>query len=61
MNNSQKIGFFWSNPYKIDVMITTLIEMLELPNFSHMATSTIQIEPRNKILLVTPWTETITS
>ena len=28
----------WSNPYKIEVMITSLIEMLELPNFSHMTT-----------------------
>ena len=31
----------WSNPYKIDVMITSLIEMLELPNLGHMTTSTI--------------------
>ena len=30
---------FWSNPYKIEVMITSLIEMLELPNFGHMTTS----------------------
>ena len=28
----QKIWFFWSNPYKIEVMITSLIERLELPN-----------------------------
>ena len=33
--------FFWSNPYKIEIMITSLIEMLELPNFGHMITSTI--------------------
>ena len=29
-------------------MITSLIEMLELPNFGHMTTSTIQFESRNK-------------
>ena len=35
--------------------------MLELPNFRHMAKSTIQFESRNKTLLVTPWAEIITS
>ena len=33
--------FFWSNYYKIEVMITTLIEMLELPNFHYMTTSKV--------------------
>ena len=34
--------FFWLNCYKIEVIIITfLIEMLQLPNFGHMATSTI--------------------
>ena len=33
--------FFLVNLYKIDVMITSLIEMLELPNFDHMINSTI--------------------
>ena len=37
----QKKRFFWSNPYKIEVMITSLIQMLELPNFGHMTTSII--------------------
>ena len=37
----QKRWFFWSNPYKIEVMIIYLIEMLELPNFGHMTKSTI--------------------
>ena len=37
----QKKVFFWSNPYKIEVMISSLIEMLELPNFGHMPTSTV--------------------
>ena len=36
----QKNCFFWSVPYKIEVMTTSLIEMLELPNFGHMAAST---------------------
>ena len=30
-------------------MVTSLIEMLELPNFGHMATSTIQLESHNKV------------
>ena len=42
---SQKKCFFRSNPYEIEVMVTSVIEMLELPNFGHMATSTIQFEP----------------
>ena len=33
--------FFWSNPYEIELMVTSLIEMTELPNFGHMITSTI--------------------
>ena len=37
----QKKQFFLSNPYKIEVMITFLIEMLQLPNFGHMTTSMI--------------------
>ena len=35
-----KNWFFWSNPYKIEVMTTPLIEMLELPNFDYMNTLT---------------------
>ena len=42
-------------------MITSFIEMLELPNFGHMITSTIQFESRDKILLMISWTETMTS
>ena len=30
-----KNWFLWSNPYKIEVNITFLIEMLELLNFDH--------------------------
>ena len=40
-DHPSKKWFFWSNPYKIDVMVTSLIEMLELPNFGHMTTSII--------------------
>ena len=42
-------------------MITALIEMLELPNFGHMTTSTKQFESCDKILLATLWTEIMTS
>ena len=39
-----KTWFLWLNPCKIEVMITSLIEMLGLPNFGHMTTSTISFE-----------------
>ena len=42
-------------------MITSLTEMLYLPNFDQMTTSTIQFESRDKILLVTLWTGIMTS
>ena len=31
---------FLSNLYKIEIMVTSLKEMLELPNFGHMNNST---------------------
>ena len=31
-----KKSFFWSNSWNIEIMITSLVEMLELPNFGHM-------------------------
>ena len=34
-------------------MITSLIEVEELPNFGHINTSTMQFESRDNILLVT--------
>ena len=37
---------------KIEVVITSLIEMLELPKFGYRTTST-KFESRDKILLVT--------
>ena len=37
----QKRWFLWSNPDKIKVIITSLIEMVALPNFGPMTTSTI--------------------
>ena len=44
----QKKCFFWSNPYKIEVMITSLIKLLELPKFGHITISTIYFESRDK-------------
>ena len=40
-DHPSKKQFFWSNSYTIEVMITSLIEMLQLPNFDHINTSTI--------------------
>ena len=37
----QKIAF-WSIPYKIEVLITSLIVMLQLPYFGHRTTSSIE-------------------
>ena len=37
----QKILFFFDQTYKIEVMMTSLIETLELPNFGHMTESMI--------------------
>ena len=34
--------------------------MIELPNFGHMTTFTLQLESRDKILLVTSYTEIMT-
>ena len=51
----------WPNPYKIAIIITCLIEMLELQNFGHMIKSTTKIESCDKILMVTSWTELMTS
>ena len=57
----QKKWFFWSNPHKIEVVITSLIDVLKLPNLGHMTTSKIQFESREKILLVMSWTEIMMS
>ena len=46
----RKKRFFWSNPLKFKVMITFLIQMLELPNFGHMTTSIVQFESCDKFL-----------
>ena len=56
-----KSWFFWSNPDKIKVMITSLIVILESPNVGQMTTFTILFESRDKVLLVKPWTEIMTS
>ena len=39
--HTSKRKVFWSNPYKIEVMIASLIEMLELLNFDHITICTI--------------------
>ena len=41
-------------------MLTSLIEMLELPNFGHMTTSAIQFESFDKIFRVTLLTKNMT-
>ena len=42
-------------------MMTSYIEMLQLPNFGDMTTHIIQFDLHDKLLLVTSWTEIITS
>ena len=42
-------------------MITSVIEMLELRNFGHMTTTAIWFESHDEILLVTSWSEIMTS
>ena len=42
-------------------MITSVIEMLELPNFDRMTTCTIKFDSRDEILLVMSWREITTS
>ena len=59
--NSQKIGVFLLNLYNIEVMITSLIEMLELSNFGHMTTCTVQFSSHKKVLLVMSYTGNMTS
>ena len=57
----QKKWFFWSNPHKVEAMITSLTEMLELPNFVHMTAFTLWFKSPDKILLVSSTTEIMTS
>ena len=40
-DHPQKNFFFWSDPYKILLRITSIIEILNLPNFDHVAKSTL--------------------
>ena len=42
-------------------MITSLTEMLEIPNFGHMTTFTFIFTSGDKILLVTSWVKIMTS
>ena len=53
--------FFWSNPYKTELVITSLIEMLELTKlWSHDHIYNI-IGLTKKKFLVTSWTEIMMS
>ena len=42
-------------------MITSLIEVLESPNFEYMTKFTIRFDLRDNMLLMTSWTEIMTS
>ena len=42
-------------------MITSLIEMLDLRNFGQMTKPTISLEPRDKALSLTSWTNIMMS
>ena len=48
MTNPQKKSIFLANRYKIEVIVTSLIEVL---NFGHMTTSTIYFELGDKYFL----------
>ena len=52
-----KKRFFCSNLYKIEVIIISIMKMLEFTNFGHITTAKIQLELRDKVLLVTLWTK----
>ena len=39
--NQEHLMIFWPNSYKIETGITSLIELLELPNFGHMTASAL--------------------
>ena len=41
--------------------MTSLIELLELSNFGHLTTSTIEFESSDKIFLVALWSTILTS
>ena len=57
----KKKRLFCSNPYKFEVMITSLIEILDLANCSHIITFIIWFKSRNKNLLVMSLTEIMKS
>ena len=56
----KKLAFWW-NPYKTEIMITSLIEMLELPKLNLMFTAAVSFSSHDKIWLVKSWTEIMTS
>ena len=57
----KKNGFSGQIMYKIELIKTSFLEMLELQNFGDMTTSTIYFESRDKTLLVTSWKKIIAS
>ena len=57
LNQGHTFCLFGSKSYEVEVMITSLTEMQELPNFGHMTTYTIKFDSCGKFLLVTSLTE----
>ena len=55
----KKTGFSRSNPHKIAVIRTSIIEMLQ-SYFGHMTISARQLETNDKILSVISWLENVT-
>ena len=56
----QKKCISWSDLSKNEGMITSLIELPELPNFGHMTMSIVKFDWRDKNFLVTPRTKIMT-
>ena len=57
----QKNRSLWSNSYKIKVMVTSPIVMIELSNFGHTTAFKIWFQSRDNSLLVVSWTEIMMS
>ena len=50
-------SFVLSRKNKNEVMITFLIDVLQLPNFGHMITSVLKFESSDKFLFMTLYTK----
>ena len=46
------MGYFLPNLYEIEVMITSLMKVLDLPNFGNITTSTTSLESSDDVLLM---------